>query len=194
MGPSSERTQGGENRNFNSPKRDDGNAAALEGPAHRVRDAAISLREANSSRAVRLPVNLHPPSAHSCAHALWQVSRLVRPQPRHAGAHSTVKMITNGLELRHPAAEGPPPPGRRLHPGGAGRRRRRRLHLCAGRPALLRACASLDRRAPRPPAATCLGTCLAGHLKKVLGCSGHFLDRVSVSVCGLFYDVVCAPR
>ena len=79
MGASSERTQGGENKGFNSPKHDDCDAGALEAPAHRDRDAAISLREANSSRAVRLPVNLHPPSAHSCAHALWQVSRLVRP-------------------------------------------------------------------------------------------------------------------
>ena len=115
-------------------------------------------------------------------------------QPRRAGADSTVKMITNGLDLRHPAAEGPPPPGRRLHLGGAGRRRRRRLHLRAGCYALLRACGSLEQRAPRPPAATCFGTCLAGHLKKVLGCSWHVFDRVSVSVCGLFCDVACAPR
>mgnify|MGYP001337742126 CR=1 FL=1 len=194
MGPSSERTQGGENRNFNSPKHDDRDGAALEAPAHRDRDAAISLREANSSRAVRLPVTLHPPSAHPCAPALWQVSCLVLPQPRHAGADSTVKMTTIGQELRHPAAEGPPPPGRRLHLGGAGRRRRRRLHLRAGCYALLRACGSLEQRAPRPPAATCFGTCLAGHLKEVLGCSWHVFDRVSVSVCGLFCDVACAPR
>ena len=33
----------------------------------------------------------------------------------HAAADSTVKMVTNGLEQRHPAADGPPPPGRRLH-------------------------------------------------------------------------------
>ena len=61
MGASSERTQGGENRNFNSPEHDDRDGAALEAPAHRDRDAAISLREANSSRAVRSPMSLHPP-------------------------------------------------------------------------------------------------------------------------------------
>ena len=194
MGPSSERTQGGENRDFRLPKHDDRDGAALEAPAHRDRDAAISLREANSSRAVRSPMSLHPPSAHPRAPFVWQVSCLVRPQPRHAGADSTVKMTTIGQELRHPAAEGPPPPSRRLHLGGAGRRRRRSLHLRTGCSALLRACGSLEQRAPRPPAATCFGTCLAGHLKKVLGCSWHVFDRVSVSVCGLFCDVACAPR
>ena len=194
MGASTERTQGGENSNFNSPKHDDREEAALEAPAHRDRDAAISLREANSSRAVRSPMSLHPPSAHPRAPFVWQVSCLVQPQPPHAGPDSTVKVSTNGLELRHPAAEGPPPPARRLHLGGAGRRSRRRLHLRAGCHALLRACGSLGQRAPRPPAATCFGTCLAGHLKKVLGCPWHVIDRVSVSVCGLFCDVACAPR
>ena len=61
MGASTERTQGGENRDFSSPKQDDRDRAALEAPAHRDRDAAISLREANSSRAVRSPMSLHPP-------------------------------------------------------------------------------------------------------------------------------------
>ena len=171
MGPSSQTLAAAENIDFSPPKHDERKGAVLEGPAHRLRNAAISLREANSSRAVRSPMSPHPPFLCPHAHALWQVSRLVLPQPQRAGADSTVKMITNGQELRHPAAEGPPPPDWRLHLGGAGRRRRRRLHLCAGRRALVRACASLDLRAPRPPAAACLRTCLAGHLKEVLCCS-----------------------
>ena len=50
-------------------------------------------------------------------------------------AESTGKMITNGLELLHPAEEGQPPPSRRLYIGGAGQRRCRGLHFapdCAG--------------------------------------------------------------
>ena len=71
--------------------------------------------------------------------AVWQVSSWCGRRERHAGADSTVMMVTNGLEQRHPAEEGPPPPGRRLQLGGAGLRRRRRLHLRAGLPTLHRA-------------------------------------------------------
>ena len=45
----------------------------LQAPTHRDRDAAITLREANSSRAVSLPVMAHPPPAHSMLYVLWQV-------------------------------------------------------------------------------------------------------------------------
>ena len=70
----------------------------------------------------------------------------------------------------------------------------RRLHLCAGLPALPRACASLDRRAPRPPAAACFGNGLAGHLKAVLRCSWHVSELVTVSLCGLFRVMLCVRR
>ena len=93
--------------------------------------------------------------------------QLVRP-PR--TTDSTVKVITNGLELLHPAEEGPPPPGRRLQLGGAGLRRCHRLHLCAALPTLWRVHGRLDRRAPRPPAAVSFGTGLAGHMNEVLRC------------------------
>ena len=164
----------GQNPNFKLAKRDERERATHEATSHRDRDIAFSLREANSSRAVSSSVILHPPFLRSRARAVWQVSSLARPR---AAADSTVKMVTNGLEHRHPAADGQPPPGRRLHLGGAGRRRRRRLHLRDGLPTLHWACASMDRRAPRPPAAACFGSCLTGHLKEVLRCS------VLVSVC-----------
>jgi len=167
-----------ENRDFSPPKHDERERAALEAGAHGLRDAAISLCEANSSRAVRLAVTLHPPFLCSHAHALWQVSSWCGGRERHAGADSTVKMITNGLELRHPGADGASPPSRRLHPGGAGRRLRPRLHLRAGLPTLWRVHGRLEWRAPRPPAASCVGTCLVGQLRGVLGWSMHIFARV----------------
>ena len=58
---------------------DERGRAALEEPAHRERDGHFSLREANSSRAVSLPMKVHPPPAHSMLYVLWQVRRLVQP-------------------------------------------------------------------------------------------------------------------
>ena len=165
----------GENPKFKLVRRAEREAAAHEEPPYRDRSVAISLHEANSWREVSSPAILHPPFLRSCARAVWQVSSWCGRREQHAGADSTVKMVTNGLEHRHPAADGQPPPGRRLHLHGAGRRRRRRLHLRDGLPALHKACASMDRRAPRPPAAACFGSCLAGHLKEVLRCAWYVL-------------------
>ena len=167
-GASSEIMARAQNPKFNHGTGDEREAAAHEEPPYRDRSVDIALHEANSWREVSSPAILHPPILCSLAHAVWQVSSLARPR---AAADSTVKMVTNGLEHRHPAAHGQPPPGRRLHLGGAGRRRRRRLHLRDGSPTLQWACASMDRRAPRPPAAACFGICLAGHLNEVLRCS-----------------------
>ena len=175
-GASSEIMARGQNPNFSRAKHGERERAAHEAPPHRDRGIAISLREANSWREVSSSVNLHPPFLRSCARAVWQVSSWCGRRERHAGADSTVKVITNGLELQHPAAQGLPPPGRRLHHGGAGLRRRRRLHLRAGLPTLHRACASLDRRSPRPPAAACFGNGLAGYMNEVLRCLWHVLN------------------
>ena len=158
----------GENPNFKLAKRDERERAAHEAPSQRDRGIAISLREANSWRAVSSSVTLHPPFLRSRAPAVWQVSSWCGRRERHAGADSTVKVITNGLELLHPAEEGPPPPGRRLQLGGAGLRRCHRLHLRAALPTLWRVHGRLDRRAPRPPAAVSFGTGLAGHMNEVL--------------------------
>ena len=171
-----------ENPDFHPSKHDEGGTAALEAPAHRHRDGHFSLREANSSRAVSLPMTLHPPPTAHISSVLWQVSSWCGRRGRHAGADSTVKMITTAPEARHPAAGGAPPPSRRLHPGGAGRRRRRRLHLCAALRALPRVHGGLEWRAPRPPAAPCLGTWLVGYLKRVLRWSMHILAPVCVSL------------
>ena len=46
----------------------------------------------------------------TCARAVWQVSSWCGRRERHAAADSTVKMVTNGLEHRHPAAHGQPRP------------------------------------------------------------------------------------
>ena len=175
-GASSETMARGQNPNFSRAKHGERERAAHEDTPHRDRDAAFSLREANRWREVSSPVILHPPFLRSCARAVWQVSSWCGRRERHAGADSTVKVITNGLELLHPAEEGPPPPGRRLQLGGAGLRRRRRLHLRAGLPTLHRACASLDRRSPRPPAAACFGNGLAGYMNEVLRCLWHVLN------------------
>ena len=68
----------GENIDFTLAKHDERDRTALEAPTHRDRDGHISLREANSSRAVSLPMNVDPPPAHSLLYVLWQVSRLVQ--------------------------------------------------------------------------------------------------------------------
>ena len=172
-GASSEIMARGQNPNFSRAKHGERERAAHEDTPHRDRGIAISPREANSWQEVSSPAILHPPILCSLAHAVRQVSSLARPR---AAADSTVKMVTNGLEHRHPAEEGPPPPGRRLQLGGAGLRRRRRLHLRAGLPTLHRACASLDRRSPRPPAAACFGNGLAGYMNEVLRCLWHVLN------------------
>ena len=144
-GASSETKARGEHPKLNLAKCDEREAAAHEAPPHRDGDVTISPREANSWREVSSPMVLHPPFSaltSTCCVAQWQVSCLA---PLCAAADSTVKMVTNGLEHRHPAADGPPPPGWRLHLGGAGRRRRRHLHLRSGLPTLHWACASMDR-------------------------------------------------
>ena len=128
------------------------------------------------------PRTCTPPLATHMLYVLWQVSSWCGRRGRHAGADSTVKMITTAPEARHPAAGGAPPPSRRLHPGGAGRRRRRRLHLRAALRALPRVHGGLEWRAPRPPAAPCLGTWLVGYLKRVLRWSMHILAPVCVSL------------
>ena len=124
-------------------------------------------------------------------YVLWQVSSWCGRRGRHAGADSTVKMITTAPEARHPAAGGAPPPSRRLHPGGAGRRRRRRLHLRAALPTLRRVHGRLGWRAPRPPAVACFGIWVVGHLKRVLRLSLHVFARVCVSLSVIFCDVAC---
>ena len=102
----------------------------------------------------------------------------MRELVQHAGAESTVKMITIGQEQLHPAEDDEAPPGRRLWNGGAGRRRRRRLQFGVGWQALQVECARQDLRAFRPPAAVFFEPCLTGHLKEVLWCSWLVLDRV----------------
>ena len=164
-----------ENIHFNPSQHDERGGTALEAPAHRDRDGHFSLREANSSRAVSLPMILHPPPTAHISSVLWQVSSWCGRREQHAGADSSVKMITNAPEARHPVADGAPPPSRRLHHGGAGRRRRPRLHLRAALPTLWRVHGRLEWRAPRPPAASCVGTCLVGQLRGVLGWSMHIL-------------------
>ena len=168
MVSSSEIMARGQNPNFSRAKHGERERAAHEDTSHRDRDASFSLREANSSREVSSSVNLHPPLLRSCAPAVWQVSSWCGRREQHAGADSSVKMITNASEARHPVADGAPPPSRRLHHGGAGRRRRRRLNICAALPTLWRVHGRLDRRAPRPPAAVSFGTGLAGHMNEVL--------------------------
>ena len=170
-GSSSETKARGENPKFNLARRDEREAAAHEEPPHRPQCRNWPTRGQLVARG-ELTHEPAPPYSVLTSTSVWQVSSLARPR---AAADSTVKMVTNGLEHRHPAADGQPPPGRRLHLGGAGRRRRRRLHLRDGSPTLQWACASMDRRAPRPPAAACFGSCLAGHLKEVLRCAWYVL-------------------
>ena len=106
MVSSSEIMARGQIPNFSRAKHGERERAAHEAPSHRDRDASFSLREANSSREVSSSVNLHPPFLRSCARAVWQVSSWCGRRERHAGADSTVKMVTNGLEQGIKVVEG----------------------------------------------------------------------------------------
>ena len=79
MGASKQSMCPAENTDFNPSKHDESGRTVLEAPAHRDRDAAITLREASSLRPVRSPMNVDPPPAHSMLYVLWQVRRLVQP-------------------------------------------------------------------------------------------------------------------
>ena len=69
-----------ENSDFNPSKHDERGRTVPEGPSHRDRDGRFSLcGEANSSRLVRLSINVDHPPAHSMLYVLWQVRRLVQP-------------------------------------------------------------------------------------------------------------------
>ena len=125
-GPSPEILSHARNRNFHPPTRDEALVGRAEGPAHSTRRVHISVRDPypprprTSSRDYAPPLNLP---------VLGQVGWQVPAGGGHAGADSTVKMITHEAALLGPQGHDHPLGCRHLPLLGDAPQRDRGHHL-----------------------------------------------------------------
>ena len=126
MGPSGQKMSAGRNRNFRPPTHGEPLVGREEGPAHSTRRVHISLRDPSPPHP-RTSFRDHAPPLN--LPVLGQVGWQVHAGGGHAGADSTVKMITNEAELPCPQGHDHPLGCHYLHLLEDARQRDRGHHL-----------------------------------------------------------------